>query len=132
MRFRKLTAFALSLIAAAAVVSGANDFKPVTAHAAKEAVVQAADEVTESVSVDAKVTAQANGSITIGWEAAEGAKNYCIYEITADGKQQLAATVDSKTLSYTFKNAAGGVTHKYAVVALMNTDGEIVYNDQWF
>ena len=98
MRFRKLTAFALSLIAAAAVVSGANDFKPVTAHAAKDAVVQAADEVTESVSVDAKVTAQANGTVTLGWNAAEGAKNYCIYEITADGKQQLLATVKDGSL----------------------------------
>ncbi|WP_051588765.1 N-acetylmuramoyl-L-alanine amidase [Ruminococcus sp. NK3A76] len=132
MRFRKLTAFALSLIAAAAVVSGANDFKPVTAHAAKDAVVQAADEVTENVSVDAKVTAQANGTVTLGWNAAEGAKKYCVYEMTDDGKQELLATVKDGSLSCTLKNVTGGVTHIYAVVAVIDTNKDVAYNCEWF
>lgn len=119
MKIRKLAAFALSLFAAAAVVSGAGDFKPMTAFAAESTAVQ---QEIELPAVSAKVKAQANGTVTLSWAAVEGADRYAAYKIGADGEAELAGYAENGALEYTFTGVAGNVTHKFAVVAEKKLD----------
>ena len=134
MKARKIKAFALSFLAAAAVVSGARAYQPITAFAsgeqvtAAEDVTAAADEVTEKVTIDAKVISQANGTVTLGWEAVEGAERYAAYEMTADGKQELAGYAENGKTEFTFTGVTGNVTHKYVIVAEKKVGDDYVTN----
>ena len=120
MKIRKLAAFALSLFAAAAVVSGANGLEPMTAFAAESAAVQ---QESDLAAVSAKVKAQANGTVTLSWAAVEGADRYATYKIGADGEAELAGYAENGALEDTFTGVAGNVTHKLAVVAEKKLDG---------
>ncbi|MBO6141089.1 MAG: N-acetylmuramoyl-L-alanine amidase [Ruminococcus sp.] len=127
MKARKIKAFALSFLAAAAIVSGVSAYQPLTVFAADKQVA-AADEVTEKVTIDAKVISQANGTVTLGWEAEEGADRYAAYEMTADGKQELKGYADNGKTEFTFTGVTGNVTHKYVIVAEKKVGDDYVTN----
>lgn len=127
MKARKITAFALSLIAAAAAVSGARAYQPITAFAAEELATAQAEtnaDDTQLAAVEAKMTAQANGTVTLGWKAVEGADRYAAYKITAEGEAVLAGYADKDTLSYTFNEVEGNLTNKFSIIAEKQIDEE--------
>src|SRR5690606_28246856 len=63
-----------------------------------------------------------NGSVTISWQATEGATSYNIYR-----NNELITTVDGSILSYTDSNVVNNQTYQYEVVAVV--DGvELPYN----
>lgn len=116
MKFRRLTAFALSLAAAAAVVSGANDFQPIVAHAAKASVEQVQQEY-QIPGVEAKVAAQSNGIVTLTWEAVEGADRYTAYKISGENNEVRERIGETTGTCYTFTEVEGGKTNRFAIVS---------------
>ncbi|MCA1818748.1 MAG: fibronectin type III domain-containing protein, partial [Halobacteriales archaeon] len=67
---------------------------------------------------DVSATANADGSITIGFTAAPGSDGTNVYRLDADGDFQLLATVSANETSYTDTNTTAGSAYTYAVTAL--------------
>lgn len=118
MKLRKITAFALSLAAAAVVVSGANDFKPITAYAAGNTeIVQHEGTAYEIPGVDAKVAGQENGKVTLTWDPIESADRYALYKLSGDNFENRELVGYTTKTSYTFTGVEGGKTNYFSVVS---------------
>ena len=124
MKLRRITTFALSLIAAAAAVSGANNFKPITAYAAKDEIVHHDGNAYEIPGVEAKVKAQANGTVTLSWNEVLEADRYAAYKISGDNNENRELIGYTTDTSFTFTGVEGGRVNTFSIVSEKQLDGD--------
>ncbi|MBR6337986.1 MAG: N-acetylmuramoyl-L-alanine amidase [Ruminococcus sp.] len=124
MKLRRITTFALSLVAAAAAVSGANNFKPITAYAAKDEIVHHDGNAYEIPGVEAKVKAQANGTVTLSWNEVLEADRYAAYKISGDNNENRELIGYTTDTSFTFTGVEGGRVNTFSIVSEKQLDGD--------